>query len=87
MDFVCLAVGPVVDLAFATRLVPFVARLAFRAGVIYLVQAVSDEFLGAADALVGVLHVTFLAFVALVVALVLAILYFRDAEGLLVQSG
>jgi hypothetical protein len=48
---------------------------------------VSDEFLGAADALVGVLHVTFLAFVALVVALVLAILYFRDAEGLLVQSG
>lgn len=87
MDFILFAVGPVVALALSTHFIPVVTRLAFNACVVYLLQTVSDEFLRATFTFVRILYIPFLTFYALVVFLVLAILNFGDAEGMLIESG
>lgn len=87
MDFIFFAVGPIMTLAFSTDLIPFVARLAFNASVVYLLQTVSNEFLRTTFTFIRILHIPFLAFGALVVFLVLAILYFGNAEGMFIESG
>jgi hypothetical protein len=79
-------IGQNFPLAFSTYIIPFETRLALNTGVIYLLQTVSNELLGATLAFVRVLHIPLLTLDALVVFLVLTVLYFGDAERMFVES-
>lgn len=82
-----ILIGQNFSLAFSAYIIPFVTRLALSANVIYLIDTVSNELLGAALAFVRVLHIPFLTLDALVVFLVLTILNFGNAERMLVEFG